>query len=74
MVYSFMQVNLIVSGLSYGGKDENGKDRWDEIALEDPRLEWPGYHLRQRISMWSIHATLFFRRYVYNRFLCSTGS
>ena len=63
-----MQNNLIASGIAYG-KDKNGKDTWDAITWCDPKLELPFYTLKERIDMWNISPTKFFRKYIYQRLM-----
>jgi hypothetical protein len=67
-----LELAFILSGISYY-KDKDGKERWDYIAMMDPMLEIPFiWSVRDRINMWNIQGTKFFRTYVYNRFMSIT--
>ncbi len=70
--FLMLEINFMLSGISYC-KDKDGKERWNYVAMMDPKLEIPFlYSVRDRINMWNIQGTKFFRMYVYNRFMMIT--
>lgn len=64
-----MQICSVSSGIAYG-KDDKGRDRWNFIDMQDSRLELAfSSTVKEKVDMWNISCTKFFRRYCYNRFI-----
>lgn len=64
--WCFSQSGVAATGLSYNGKNEEGKNKWDRVISCMPSNEL-SYDIRHKVECWNSSVQYWLKKYVYLR-------